>query len=419
MQPRPSVGNDSAAAPRPAATTGRPRAKARSARGESFRTTPTERRETAPRPSGPPPRRDSADPPPCRRCPPRRAAAACTSPRSGPSPATRRGMSARAFDASSSVRTPFGRQAPDKKSVVPAGCSGALRRSDEVGLDKKPGCGNPAFDELAAGELREDDVGVDLPLPGPQGPMQREHRRHDGRARTRAPVAAVQKGRPRRPRPQALLADAAPAIQRRSGAQQAVVVERLHHRHAGSAASVVDAGRQQRKGIVEVSDVGPELGKGGLQPTVSPMGPEGAASQGDRLDRADRSVVGRQGPHVVAAAAQQRGLRVKDRVLAAGLPIPVVHEEDLHRLTTAGRRRRARPCSPPAARSDRPQRRPRPSAGTRCCLPRRRRSPATAWPGGESRSPAPASCSCGCEGCHAQRCPRSRPRPGARAAAAR
>ena len=149
----------------------------------------------------------------------------------------------------------LGRQSADEHDLAPAMIADS-RILGEVRLDDDLVRRKAALDELAAAELGEGDVEIDRLGPRAHDTMHGGHAGHGERRGAAAAIATVHDGRPRYRSPEALLADAAVAIQHRTRTEQTIVVQRLHHGDAPAARGIVGSGRDQRKRVVKVRDRG-------------------------------------------------------------------------------------------------------------------------------------------------------------------
>ena len=145
-------------------------------------------------------------------------------------------------------------------------------------------------------------------------------------------IAGVDDRRERDWQTDAVLARCAVPEERRGGADQAVVVQRLHDRCPGRAGCAVNCGRQERQEVVDVDDVRPD-GPGTIRDSGGGRGrPHGPHRQSDALGRrrpiGNGVIVDDEAVYTVAVACEELGLGVDDRVLSAGLAVAVVDDED-------------------------------------------------------------------------------------------
>jgi hypothetical protein len=157
--------------------------------------------------------------------------------------------------APSSVSTPFsGVRRPTNREAALAVADARIRRH-EVGLDHDPLGRQPALDELAAPELVQHDEGVDLGAPGAEQAMAGQHGGDRGGAQAAAAIAGMGDAGPGDAPAQAVLAHMAIAKEDAVGAEQAIVVQGLHHRAALGFRRMVHRGRDQREEVVDVDHV--------------------------------------------------------------------------------------------------------------------------------------------------------------------
>jgi len=133
---------------------------------------------------------------------------------------------------------------------------------------------------------------------------------------------------------EALVADGTVPVERAGRTHGAVVVKREHGRHPSVPARVEDRWADERKGVVNVDDVGPALAQDRRQLATRSGTPDDAA-------RNERLLHGRLPGDVLAETLESgdrvtgrlehRSLLVDDPIFAADRrSVPVVDEEDLH-----------------------------------------------------------------------------------------
>ena len=157
---------------------------------------------------------------------------------------------------------------------------------------------------------------------------------HQGDGGTRSaivPVAPVQHAVPGDELPEAVFTGPSLAVEKRVGTEQAVVVQRLHHRAGLGARRVVDRRREQRKRVVEVDHVGALLPDQTPHAVIALAVPDGPDRQPNAAELLDAVVVHRVPHHVVAVGLQQCGLGEEDVIFAALLLVVVVTEQEFHR----------------------------------------------------------------------------------------
>jgi hypothetical protein len=134
------------------------------------------------------------------------------------------------------------------------------RRGVKVGLDNQLGRGEPAGYELLAGKISKSDEAVDLFFPSLHFAMKLNHSRYHQALNGRVTIAAVHDGQVRRSS-DALFADPSAAQEKGVRADQSIVVECLNDRDTSSTASIINRRGQQGEKVVDVNDVGFEMGE--------------------------------------------------------------------------------------------------------------------------------------------------------------
>ena len=201
-----------------------------------------------------------------------------------------------------------------------------------MGFTTRRPTGQPAGDEPVAPEVGQGDERIHVAMPGSPRPVDGEHRGDRSRLGPRISIAGVDDRRERDWQTDAVLARCAVPEERRGGADQAVVVQRLHDRCPGRAGCAVNRGRQERQEVVDVDDVRPD-GPGTIRDSGGGRGrPHGPHRQSDTLGRrrpiGNGVIVDDEAVYSVAVACEELGLGVDDRVLSAGLAVAVVDDED-------------------------------------------------------------------------------------------
>src|SRR5439155_12909984 len=85
------------------------------------------------------------------------------------------------------------------------------------------------------------------------------------------------------------------------------------------------------KRVVQMNDVRPRLTQTLGQPPLKAGRPHRVPSRDNRAETVHGTVLDRQRRHLVAALAEQSHLSAEDLVLAAGLLVVVVRDQDAHR----------------------------------------------------------------------------------------
>ena len=160
----------------------------------------------------------------------------------------------------------------------------------------------------------------------------RRHHRRDGRAgRPAAAIALVDDAGPGDRFAEAVFAHLAVAEEQGVGAEEAEVVQRLDDRDVLRPRGVVGGRRDQGERVVEVNHVRPVGADRLADFVVAGTAPDRAQPHLQAIHRIDRVVVETVPNHLVAVVLEHGDLGGDAMVLAAGLLVIVVSDQDLHR----------------------------------------------------------------------------------------
>ena len=191
----------------------------------------------------------------------------------------------------------------------------------------------PCGDEFVTEEVGENNIGVNLFLPGLQEPMDGKHRRNDGGVNMRFLIAAMNYSRPRHGPTRAIFANPALPMAGGRGTHQARVMQGLHNRDFLLLANAIRGGGNQGKRIMKVRDVGPFATQERSQVPRAVEGPDCLEADLDPVDDCalrDLVVVSRIFENLFSCKAQQFSFATKDFVFSARVTVPIVGEEQFH-----------------------------------------------------------------------------------------
>ena len=149
----------------------------------------------------------------------------------------------------------FRGQSSNIDRVPAASCAWARIGVSKIGFDDDFVGGKAAFNELTPAGFTQSDVHINGVPPSSHHPMSRDHRRSGSAGGAVGAIALVYDAAPRNGLPKARFTDLPVAKQERIDAAKPKIVQGLNDTNIFCLRGIVGGGRNQRKRVVEVSDM--------------------------------------------------------------------------------------------------------------------------------------------------------------------